>query len=252
MQRGEPRLMIWNTPVDEVALAPLEVHLWLVHLVQPDDVIQACRVLLDSEERARADRFYFDRDRNKFTVARAMLRTVLGRYLDAAPQQVGFRYGPQGKPELQPELNSKRIRFNLSHSGDYALLAVTLDLEVGADIELHRPDFGGEEIAQRFFSARETAILCGLPEHQKVAAFFTCWTRKEAYIKALGGGLSIALDTFDVAFAPGIEPALLRVEKTPEEVERWRIYNIEAPEGYSAAVMVEGKSHELRCWEFKF
>ncbi|PYP91315.1 MAG: phosphopantetheinyl transferase [Candidatus Angelobacter sp. Gp1-AA117] len=242
--------MIWATAAEIDTLEPHEVHLWRVHLIQPEAAIQGCRALLAPDELARANRFHFAKDRNRFTIARAMLRNVLGRYLKIRPQQVGFTYGAQEKPDLKPELNPRNFRFNLSHSGEYALLAVTPGLEVGVDIELFRPDFGTQEIADRFFSPREAQILLALPAEQKVEAFFKCWTRKEAYVKALGGGLSIPLDSFDIAFAPGETPALLRVAGRPEEIARWRLYNLEAAPNYAAALLVEGQEHQLKYFNW--
>ena len=242
--------MIWAIPAICDVLPPGEVHLWRVHLLQPAPVVQRCRDLLAPDELNRADRFYFDKDRNRFTIARAMLKTVLGNYLKIQPRQVQFIYGPQEKPDLRPEINPSGFKFNLSHSGEYALLAVTPGLEVGIDIEQFRPDFGTQEIAERFFSAEEAGILCALPEEEKVEAFFKCWTRKEAFVKALGGGLSIPLDSFDVAFAPRTQPALLRVARDPQETRRWTVYDLDAPPGYAAALIVEGREHILRFWEW--
>lgn len=242
--------MTWAMPADINGLSFNEVHLWRVHFIQPEAAIRSCRALLAVDERTRADRFHFEKDRNRFTIARAMLRNVLGRYLKISPEQVGFTYGPQEKPDLKPELNPRNFRFNLSHSGEYALLAVTPGLEVGVDIELFRPDFGTQEIADRFFSPREAQILLALPAEQRVEAFFKCWTRKEAYVKALGGGLSIPLDSFDVAFAPGTTPALLRVAGRPEETARWKLYNLDAAPNYAAALLVEGEEHQLKFWDW--
>lgn len=243
--------MDWNPPTATSAhvLPPGEVHLWRIPLLQPEAGIARCMAILHAEEAARAARFHFERDRKRFVVARAALRSVLGHYLGVTPAQVQFHYGPQGKPELSPSGQSA-LRFNLSHSGDYALLGVTAQAEIGVDIELARPDFGTLEIARRFFSAQESSLLGALPAEQRCAAFFDCWTRKEAYIKALGGGLSIPLDSFDVAFVPGSQPALLRVVNSPQETARWRIYDLKAVPGYSAAAMVEGQQHELRQWHW--
>jgi 4'-phosphopantetheinyl transferase len=242
--------MIWAAPADDNHLAEHEVHLWRIFLVQPGQVLQQCLEVLNEEEAARASRFYFERDRTRFTVARAALRSVLAQYLGIAPVDIHFRYGPQGKPDLSLEHSASPLKFNLSHSGDYALLGVTRRAELGVDIELIRPDFGTHEIAERFFSSSESRLLLDLPEEQRCESFFHCWTRKEAYIKALGGGLSIPLDSFDVAFVPGAEAALLRVAENPHEVARWRIYDLPAASGYCAAAMVEGQRHELRCWDW--
>jgi 4'-phosphopantetheinyl transferase len=125
-------------------------------------------------------------------------------------------------------------------------LALAKGLELGADVERINVEFATEDIARRFFSAMEVQTLCALPSGERGQAFFSCWTRKEAYIKALGGGLSVPLDSFAVAFAPGIPPALLQVQASPAEVERWSMYNIEPGEGYKAALVVEGQGHRLQ------
>jgi len=241
----------WPTPPAELSLAAHEVHIWRVGFVQPSPVIAACRALLPAEEIARAERFYFERDRRRFLVSHGMVRTVLGQYLGLKPKQLQFIHGPKGKPDLAPEWNALGIRFNLSHSGDFALMGVSPGLVMGIDIEQIRIDFGGQEIAERFFSRFEVDTLLSLPEHQRAEAFFYCWTRKEAYIKAQGDGLSLPLDSFDVTFAPGTEPALLRVAEDPKEVARWKLYNIEIGPGYKAALMIEGKEHRLRYFDWQ-
>ncbi|HEV2987693.1 MAG TPA: 4'-phosphopantetheinyl transferase superfamily protein [Candidatus Angelobacter sp.] len=241
----------WLSSPEPFFLQPEEVHIWRVNLVQPDPVIARCRELLPPDEIARAERFYFERDRRRFLVSHAMVRTVLGRYLALEPLEVRFVQGEKGKPDLVPEQNSLGLTFNLSHSGEFALMGVSIQLIMGIDIELIRTDFGGQEIAERFFSQYEVATLLSLPQHQRAEAFFYCWTRKEAYIKAQGEGLSLPLDSFDVTFAPGTEPALLRVADHPNEVARWKLYDIDAGPGYKAALMIEGKQHHLRYFDWQ-
>lgn len=238
----------WAVPTDASSLAEGEVHIWKAHLIQPPEVYQQCRELLCDEELERAGRFYFDKDRNQYVVSHGMMRQVLGRYLGIAPTAVRYRTVKNGKPDLGDDSGPGPLQFNMSHSGELALLAITRNQIVGVDVELHRPDFAGEDIAERFFSTAESTRLFTLPAEQRVEAFFKCWTRKEAYIKAIGDGLSIPLSTFQVAFVPGEPAGLLHVEEHPEEVERWRIYNLEPGEGYSGAIMVEGQKHELKCW----
>lgn len=228
----------------ESQLAPGEVHLWQIHLVAPNDEILRGRSVLSPEEVERADRFHFDKHRRRFIVAHAALRTILSSYLNVSPSDVSFSCGPKGKPELSANLEKSGIRFNLSHSGDYALLGVTRNLCLGVDIEFVNHEFGTEEIATRFFSPGEIETLHAVPDAQKSPAFFSCWTRKEAYIKAVGDGLSIPLDSFDVAFAPGAPPALLRVQ-IPEH-RYWKLYDLPAPEGYKAALVIEGEEHRLK------
>jgi 4'-phosphopantetheinyl transferase len=243
--------MVWSAPPENLSLASEEVHIWRVSLMQPEAVIERCRSFLPADEIGRAERFHFERDRRRFAVSHSMVRSVLGRYLELKPQEVRFVYGPKGKPEVAPEWNSLGLKFNLSHSGEFALMGVATKLVMGIDIEEIRPDFGTQEIAQRFFSRQEVATFLALPQHQRVEAFFYCWTRKEAYIKAQGEGLSLALDSFDVTFAPGAEPALLRVAEDPNEVARWKLYNINPGPGYKAALMIEGKHHHLQYFDWE-
>lgn len=225
-------------------LASGDVHLWQIHLISPEDEVRRCRNVLSGDELERADRFVFEKHRSRYTIARAAMRKVLSEYLGIPPQKVAFSYGPQGKPALSPDLEQSGITFNLSHSGDYALLGVAQQLCMGVDIEMINREFGTEEIATRFFSPSENETLRAVPAEGKAQAFFSCWTRKEAYIKAVGGGLSIPLDSFDVAFGPGVSAALLRVQVPAHE--HWKLYDIPAPEGYAAALVIEGEGHRIQ------
>lgn len=181
------------------------------------------------EERDRAHRFRFRRDRRHYIAGRGSLREILSNYLKMEPSAIRFAYNQYGKPMVQ----GTDLRFNLSHSGDWAMLAVTRGREVGIDIERVDPRFAEEQIPERFFSPREVAELRALPAREQTAAFFRCWTRKEAYIKARGMGLALDLDSFDVTLGPHDEPALYRAGN-------WSIQNLEAPAGYAAAIVAEG------------
>lgn len=238
--------------MEDLRLTENQVDIWSIHLDGQERETQQCRRLLSPDEIQRADRFHFEKHRRRFTRARAAMRQILSGYTGLAAQELTFSYGPQGKPELAGTLENCGVKFNLSHSEEMALLAVTQNQIVGADIELVDSEFASEGIAERFFSAGEVRRLNALPASEKADAFFACWTRKEAYIKALGGGLSIPLDCFEVAFGPGIAPALLLVEDNPSETCRWSMYDVKVTQGYRAAVIAEGKEHGLRHLQWQF
>jgi 4'-phosphopantetheinyl transferase len=237
--------------VGNLRLTANEVHIWRINLGAEEPRIQRCRGLLSSDEIQRASRFYFEKHRCRFIVARGAMRNILGRYGEFPPQELVFSCGEKGKPELSGALGQCGIKFNLSHAHDIALLAVAQGLDIGVDVEFVDPEFGSEEIASRFFSTSEINALLALPSGARTEAFFSCWTRKEAYIKARGDGLSIPLDSFQVAFGPGVPATILQVRVDPGEVSRWSIYDIEVGAGYKAAVVVAGNGHFLRHLEWE-
>ena len=179
---------LWSPPPIFPSLCGNDVHVWCAHL---DSAVFApwLAPILSPDERARALRFRFDHHRTAYVTGRGMLRLLLGRYLDSDPARLSFVPSPMGKPALAVEHNRDSIRFNVSHSNDLVLYAVTRDQEVGVDLEHVRPLADMEKIAKRFFTARECAVLELISPEARETAFYTCWTRKEAYLKALGGGL---------------------------------------------------------------
>lgn len=224
-------------------LAPADVHVWRVRLDRPGEPY---RTLLSSDERERADRFRFPEDRDHFTVARATLRLVLAGYLDADPRALAFEYEAHGKPRISGP-NPVALRFNLSHSHDRALIAAALGREVGVDIECLRRPVADDKIAQRFFSPQEAQALAHLPPTEQAAAFFRCWTRKEAYLKARGDGIYYGLRHFTVSLRPGDEPALLANTLHPDEVARWSMRAVDAGPEFAACVAAEGSDWTLLC-----
>ena len=238
----------WPLPPPRLRPARDEVHVWRVVLDHRPSCVEALLLFLAGDERARADRFRFERDRGRFVVGRATLRQLLGRYLGRAPEALSFRYGERGKPDLAWEAEaSPPLRFNVSHSHGLALHAVTLDRHLGVDLERIETRFQ-EDIAERFFSRHEVATLRALPVEQQTAAFFTCWTRKEAYVKAKGDGLSFALDRFAVSLD---EPAtLLHTQDDPREAARWRLATLRPGSDFAAALAVAGSDWRLECWEW--
>ncbi len=236
----------WSTPPSEPSLAPDEVHVWLASLDRPAASEDAqLRDLLAPDEARRADAFAAEDERRRFVVGRGLLRVLLGRYLHEAPAVLRFDYGERGKPTLA----GSTVQFNLSHAGGIVLYAIALGRDVGVDVERLRslPDLA--RIARRFFSAWEADTLLQLPAAERERAFFTCWTRKEAYVKALGGGLAVPLDAFDVAFAPDEPPRLLRSTVDARGPACWSLVDLVPEPGFAAAVMVEGHA-AVRCWRW--
>lgn len=237
----------WAVPTAHPFLSEDEVHVWRAEVDLPAERLQRLETLLSEEERERADRFLVAPPRRRFVVGRGLLRALLGAYLDADPARLRFTYGPHGKPAL---FDDSAISFNVSHSGDLVLGAFARRREVGVDVERFRPDFAGEEIAQRFFSPREVAALRALPAESRLDGFFACWARKEAYIKARGLGLSLPLDRFHVALDPQRPAALLGADDDPDAAARWSLCALAPGVGYAGALAVEGHRWRLRCWQW--
>ncbi len=227
-----------------------EVHIWRAELDVPLRA-QQLAPLLAPDETERARRFYFERDRISFTIARGVLRVLLGRYLGLPAGKVRFGYASHGKPYLLAGQSHDGLNFNVSHSHGLGLFAFTKGRELGVDLEQIRQETSDKEIAERFFSQREVTCLRSLPSDLQAQGFFNCWTRKEAYIKARGEGLSMPLDKFDVTLAPGEPAALLETRIAPGEVERWSFLDIFPGEGFAGAVAVEGNGWKLRCWRWE-
>ncbi len=242
----EMRIEPWVAAPEAPVIEGGEAHVWLARLKASEEDIARAAALLSAEEEERARRFRFERHRRRFVMAHAALRTILGRYLGASPGEVAFRHGPRGKPYLnEPE---PRIQFNLAHSGELALAAITKEGEIGADIEIHRGM--PEGVARRFFSAAENAALTSLPPRERERAFFRCWTRKEAFLKATGEGLSFGLDNFTVSLLPDEPAALLDLPGGASEASRWSMANIAVADNCSAAITARAHLLCIRRWRF--
>ena len=213
------------------------VHVWRVRLDDPA-AARAMRALLSDDERARADRFFRDEHRVRYAVAHGWKRRILSRYVDVAPEALRFTAGVHGKPSLAGGAAASGVHFNLSHSADLALVAVARGGPVGVDVERWDAAVEHLELAERFFSPAERDALRALAadEASVVAGFFAAWSRKEAYIKATGHGITRGLDHFDVSLAPDT-PCLLADRLDPAATERWVLTAVPAAPGYSAALV---------------
>lgn len=220
------------------------IDLWSASLEPPARLRAHLEGYLSVDERERAARFVFSRDRGRFVAGRAFLRLLLAQYLGTDAGSLRFRYGPHGKPFLADDRNG--LAFNLAHTGDLAVCALARDVDVGVDVERVRQIPDADGVARSFFSRRETADLASVPQAARPRAFFDAWTRKEAFLKALGDGLARPLDSFDVTLKPGEAPRLLSTLGDPEEANRYSLHTLEPEEGYVAAIAVRGHGWEVR------
>ena len=233
----------WQAPKHFPSLGHNEVHLWCAGLRQTPETVQTLRLGLAEDEIARAERFYFERHQCDFVVARGLLRKLLARYLERSAGELRFEYSSYGKPILVPEFQQPSkskglLNFNVSHAGDYVLYGIVLEHEIGVDIEYVKRDIECLQIAEGFFSAHEQAVLRSLSTaEEERQAFFNCWTRKEAYIKAHGEGLSLPLDQFDVTLDETAK--LLATRPDAREAEQWQLHNLAPVPEYAAAVAIE-------------
>ena len=238
------------SPPKNLKLSRDDVHVWRATLDQPAEYVRQLAQSLSEDERLRAERFYFERDRSRFIVGRGLLRFILSRYLEIPANKLQFCYSSRGKPELVETSSAYKLRFNVSHSQGLVMYAVTRDRSIGIDVEYIRPMPEAEQIVKSFFSVYENNVFQHLPLCQKQLAFFNCWTRKEAFVKAIGDGLSLPLDQFDVSLIPG-EPARLLEIKGDRSSTCWSLQDLTLDPGYAAALAVEGQGWNLSCWEWE-
>ncbi len=241
----------WQLSPKQLTLSENEVHVWRASVLQPLAAIQNWRSLLSEDEIARAERFYFEKDRRRFIVSHGLLRILLARYLNTpliSAGQLRFCQNEYGKPSLDLDRQDCGLNFNLSHSGELVLFAFTYVRQIGIDIEYMRPSLDYQSLVEHYFSPLENQMLQALPTSARLEAFYQCWTRKEAYIKARGKGLSLPLDIFDVSLRPDEPAVLLNSREDPLETERWRLCALHPDPNYAAALVVEGHNWHLRCW----
>jgi 4'-phosphopantetheinyl transferase len=246
LSRPEASGSDWRSAPSKLRLGPNEVHLWRASLACEPATLHRLEATLAKDEKSRAQRFLFVRDRNHYIAGRGILRDLLGKYLSCVPAGLRFRYGLQEKPALDAEATLKPASFNLSHSHGMAVFAFSLGREVGVDLEFIPPDLATDDIAARFFSARELAELRALPAELRSEGFFLCWTRKEAYVKARGAGLHIPLESFSVSLTPGQPEKLV----TPDS-ERWTIWSFQPAAGFVGAIVGEGSGWRVSQFDWQ-
>jgi 4'-phosphopantetheinyl transferase len=218
---------------------------WQLDLQQPDPVVDALGAVLSHDERERAARFVFARDRRRFVVTRGCLRALLARYGAGGPAAIRFAYAAHGKPSLDPSTGAPGLHFSVSHSQEVALVALARDVALGVDVEALRPLDDLAAIAERFFTPAETATIFGVPAAERELAFFLCWTRKEAFAKALGDGLTLGLDRYRVACAPREPARVVDVDGSAEEGAAWSVHDLRPLPGFVGAVVLRADAMPL-------
>jgi 4'-phosphopantetheinyl transferase len=240
MRDSGPASLVWLSPPPSLTLIRNEVHVWLIRADKAGLCSACCADVLATAERERAARFKFEKDRRLYTVAHAALRSILAGYLNVAPGDLEFEIGQRGKPRLAPTFSKDSLEFNLSHSHEVALIAVTREREIGVDVEHVKKEFAFAEVAERYFTAREVSAIRALPQDLQRRAFYQCWTSKEAFLKAKGVGLSGELDEVEILLAG---PGLVRVKGT---LPGWYLSELNPCDDYVGAVALEGDGSDLR------
>ena len=245
-----PEILWTPAPAD---LKPVrgEIQMFCASRAVSDVRLEELALTLSEDERARAERFRFDRDRRRFIASRGLLREVLGRLLGAKADRLAFAYTARGKPVLAAPASGHYLHFNVAHSDSLAVYATAWEYEVGIDIERLRPIEGAEAIASRFFSERELAQWRSVPSRQRMEAFFNCWTRKEACLKATGDGISELLSQIEVSLVPGHPPRLFNMAGDPRAATRWLLESLTPAPTYLGTVAVPQGAHlETHCWKW--
>jgi 4'-phosphopantetheinyl transferase len=245
-----PNDILWPLPPDPCPLAATEVHVWAARLDPNLNALARLAKILSTEEQARASRFRFDRHRNRFITARGVLRSLLAKYLDCAPDRLDFGYGPNGKPALAGGLADSALFFNLAHSEDLALIAVTQLGQIGVDVEQIRTVTDANELVERFFSPRESALFHTLPANQKDLAFFNLWTRKEAWLKATGEGIAHSLSQVEVTFLPGEPARILALPGGSGPRCDWALRELIPATGFVGAVALPDVQFSILSFQF--
>lgn len=242
----------WAKPAGEIPLPNTgEIHIYRLQIKCGTDRLLSDRSLLNAAELERAGRFHYEKDRQTYVRTRATLRRLLGRYLNVAPASLSFKYSEYGKPLLPSGSRAGNISFNVSHSGGYALLAFTREADIGVDLELMDPTIDTTELTKRFFSQTERDQLLRLPAAEQIPAFYRTWTRKEAFLKAHGVGLSLPLDAFAVTIELELPTRLERIDWATGTSCDWSLASFMVAAKLPGAVVVNGRINSLRLFDWR-
>jgi 4'-phosphopantetheinyl transferase len=240
----------WPARADAPPLAGDEIHVWATTLSVPPESLEDFAAILSPDEKERARKFKFDKHRNRFIAGRGALRKILGQYLRTDPADLRFVHLANGKPALDESFAGAGIHFNLAHSEDLALVAVTRLGMVGVDVECIRPVKDMDELVARFFSSRESEAFQKVPADKKPAAFFNLWTRKEALLKATGEGITRSLSLVEVSFLLGEPARLVAISGDVEKAAGWSLRELSPATGFTGAVAIQAKDVEEQCWKW--
>jgi 4'-phosphopantetheinyl transferase len=227
-----------------------DLNIWRASLSGSLDELSYFDSLLSPDEKARAERFYFERDRNRYIFGRGILRVLVGSYLQVEASKITFVYGPHGKPAIESMHSNKTLQFNLAHSNEWAVYAFGWDQPLGIDLEHIRPMPDVDDLAERFFSATESALIHSLADEQKWETFFTIWTCKEAFLKASGSGLTSPLNQFEVSPKASGGMRLTSISGNPKPAARWRVEIFKLIADYQSAIAVEDHSGKIIFHQF--
>jgi len=232
---------MWQKSPEKLTITDNEVHVWRANLDLGIAEVNELEKILNEAEKERANKFYFEQHKNRFIVARGNLRLILGKYLEKAPEKLEFEYSEKGKPSLK----DSKLQFNVSHSQDLALYGFTWEKKIGVDLEYLKKVRDIENIAERFFTQREAEIIKQLPDGEKITAFVSFWTGKEAYLKAIGEGIGGGLDNIEI----DLNSDILRIKGENETAASWCLFKFIPREDYLGAVVVEKGNLRLSFWE---
>lgn len=239
---------MWLNPPDNLILGDDEAHVWRTDLELNESLQNSFLKLLSPEEKERAQKFRFAHDRRNFIIARGILRSLISNYLQISPTAISFHYSKFGKPSIA---NHYSLQFNISHSQNVVLFAFTKKFIVGVDVECINPNIEIKDIARNFFSKNEIVNLLQLPEQEQALGFFNCWTRKEAFIKAVGEGLSFPLDKFEVSLEPNTPARLLATDWDPKAVAQWSMFSMSPAKDFVGSLVIEGAIEKVKFYNWQ-